>query len=66
MTTEEIYILLGLGTGINAIPRDELRRLWEKYKVSVTRHWRHHYGQDPFCAEIAKRENWNGREARKA
>lgn len=66
MTTEEIYILLGLGTGVNAVPINDLRALWRKHGAAVTRHWQHHYGQDPFCAAIAKRENWNGREARKA
>jgi hypothetical protein len=64
-STEEIYALLGLGSGINAIPRDELRALWRKHGAAVTRYWQSRYGELPCCAEIAKRENWNGREARK-
>lgn len=63
-STEEIYALLGLGAGINAIPRDELRALWRRHGSSVARLWRQRYGQEPFCAEIAKREKWNARQAK--
>ena len=53
-----ILAQLGMGTGINHMPDEELKALWREHGQQVTDHWQRTYGDEPFVALIARMERW--------
>jgi hypothetical protein len=55
----DILLLLGLGSGMHAVPDRNLKRLWRRYGEQVTAYWQAHYDRAPFAALIAREEGWD-------
>lgn len=57
--SEDVLCVLGIGSGINHMPDEELKLLWQEYGERVTEIWRRDFGQDPMVFDIARRAGWN-------
>ncbi|MBX3664976.1 MAG: hypothetical protein KF834_04765 [Burkholderiales bacterium] len=58
MTSEQILMVLGLGTGTGHMPEEELRALWYQHGDAVTHWWQKQFGQPPFVAAEAEQKGW--------
>ena len=54
----EILWELGIGCGINHMSQEVLREHWRIYGKQVTAHFLKEYGDEPFCAMLAREEGW--------